>query len=254
MPSHPSHVLVAAALACAASTALAQATVKEDGQWRSALGAALSSSSGNTNASSLTLNGDAVRATARNKWTVGGSLLYARSEGITSGNQARLGTRYDWNVTPVWFTFAGADAERDPIAELSRRLSVSGGLGHRFINRPDRTFNVFGGVEVTDERYTLPRLVDDAVREEFRYGSFVLGEESTHVFSETLSGRQRLVVLPNMRNRGEYRVEFDSALSVTMTKTISLNVGFRVRHNSDPGPGVRDTDTLLTTGLSLKFE
>lgn len=254
MPRHLSHCLAAAVLASATSVAHAQATVKEDGQWRATLGAALSSSSGNTTASSITINGDAVRARTQDKWTISGNLLYARSEGDTSGNQIRLGTRYDWNLTPVWFTFTGANAERDPIAELARRLSLSGGLGYRFLNLPDKTFQVFGGVEVTDERYTLARFVDGATREEFRYGSFLLGEESTHTLSETLSGRQRLVMLPNMRNRGEYRLEFDAGLSVAINQSMSLNVGFSARHNSDPGPDIRQTDTLLTTGLSVKFD
>jgi hypothetical protein len=30
-----------------------------------------------------------------------------------------------------------------------------------------------------------------------------LGEESTHKFSETTSAKQRLVLVPNLKNRGE---------------------------------------------------
>lgn len=250
-----SRSIALALLACVPAAALAQATVKEDGRWRAALGAALSSSSGNTNASSVTVNGDAVRARPEDQWRIYGDMLYAKSEGTTSGNQFRLGTRYDWNFTPVWFTFAGANGQRDPIAELSRRLSVSGGLGYRFLNIPDdKTFNVFGGVEYTDDRYTAPREVDGAMRREFSYASFLFGEESTHTFSESLSARQRFVVFPNMRDRGEFRAEFDAGLSVAMTKSMSLNVGFVARHDSDPAAGLEETDTLLTTGVSVKFD
>jgi len=250
----PPRFAAAATLALACSTAFAQATVKEDGRWRAALGAALSSSGGNTNASSITLNGDAVRARPHDTWRIFGNLLYAKNEGTTSGNQFRLGTRYDWNFTPVWFTFAGANLERDPIAELSRRTSVSTGLGYRVLNLPDKTFNVFGGVELTADRYTAPRMVDGAMRERFRYGSFLFGEESTHSFSESLSANQRFAVFPNMRDRGEFRAEFDASLQVAMTRSMSLNVGFVVRHNSDPGVGLKETDTLLTTGISVKFD
>ena len=246
--------IAAALLAVVSSPLFAQATVKEDGKWRSALGAAFSSSSGNTEATSLTLSGDLVRARTQDKWRIFGDMLFAKSEGTTSGNQVRLGTRYDWNFTPVWFTFAGANAERDPIAELSRRMSLSGGLGYRFLNLPDKTFSVFGGVQLTDDRYTAPRYIDGGTRDAYRYGSFLLGEESTHTFSESLTARQRFVVFPSMRNRGEFRAEFDGALQVAMTQSLSLNVGFTVRHESDPGPGIDTTDTLLTTGISVKFD
>ena len=246
--------IAAALLAAASSSLFAQATVKEDGKWRSALGAAFSSSSGNTEATSLTLNGDLVRARTQDKWRIFGDMLFAKSEGTTSGNQIRLGTRYDWNLTPVWFTFAGANAERDPIAELSRRMSLSGGLGYRFLNLPDKTFSVFGGVQLTDDRYTAARYVDGATREAYRYGSFVLGEESTHSFTESVTAQQRFVVFPSMRNRGEFRAEFDGKLSVAMTQSMSLNVGFVLRHESDPGPGIETTDTLLTTGIAVKFD
>lgn len=251
-----SPALAAVVLASASCGALAQATatVKEDGRWHVALGAAATNSTGNTTAGSITLSGDAARATERDKWVISGNLLYARSEGETSGNQAHLETRYDWNLTPVWFTYTGAAADRDPLAELARRVSVNGGAGYRIIKRPERSFNVFGGLAYTDEAYTAPRLIDGESRERFNYASLMFGEDSTHAFSDTVTARQRLVVLPNLRDRSEYRVEFEAALAVAMSKTISLNVGFTARHDSAPGPGVKSTDTLLTTGLSVKFD
>ena len=43
-------------------------------------------------------------------------------------------------------------------------------------------------------------------------------------------------------------------LSVAMSKTMNLNVGMALAHNSDPGVGRKATDTLLTTGVSVKFD
>ncbi|MBL0089057.1 MAG: DUF481 domain-containing protein [Ideonella sp.] len=39
-----------------------------------------------------------------------------------------------------------------------------------------------------------------------------------------------------------------------MTKTMNLNVGMSMNYNSEPGAGRKSTDTLLTTGVSMKFE
>ncbi len=256
MPQHLPSTLAAAVLATASCAALAQATatVKEDGRWHAALGAAASNSSGNTNASSVSLSGDAVRASEDDKWRITGNLLYAKSEGEVSGNQAHLESRYDWNLTPVWFGYAGGGGDRDPLAELAHRLSVNGGVGYHFIRRPDRTFDVFGGLAYTQEAYTAPRVVDDESRDRFSYASLMIGEESTHAFSETVSARQRLVVLPNLRDRGQFRLQFEAALSVAVNKRLSLNVGLTARRDSDPGADVKSTDTLLTTGLSVRFD
>jgi putative salt-induced outer membrane protein len=45
----------------------------------------------------------------------------------------------------------------------------------------------------------------------------------------------------------------DAGIAVSMTKTLSLKVGFQVRHNSTVLPGIYKTDTLATTNLVYKF-
>ena len=84
--------------------------------------------------------------------------------------------------------------------------------------------------------------------------SLLLGEESTHKLSDTTSFKQRLTLVPNLKNSGEFRSNWDAGLAVAMSKTMNLNVGFSFAHNSDPGPGRKSTDTLLTTGISVKFD
>jgi len=44
-------------------------------------------------------------------------------------------------------------------------------------------------------------------------------------------------------------VQDDLALSVNMTSTFALAVGFGVRYNSDPPPLAESTDTLTTVNL-----
>jgi hypothetical protein len=78
-----------------AGLAHAQATVKPDGQFRATVGVGASFPSGDTESSNLSLNADAVRATAQDKLSLYGMALYPRSAGVTTGEQARLGGRYD---------------------------------------------------------------------------------------------------------------------------------------------------------------
>ena len=122
---------LALALIAAPGLALAQAqaTIKPDGEFRYALGAGASYASGNSDASSVNLSGDIVRATADSKWQFGGKALWGRTDGITTAENAELITQYDRDFTPLWFSFGKADVLRDRLANLSSRTSLFGGVG-----------------------------------------------------------------------------------------------------------------------------
>lgn len=247
-------VSIIALAASACTLALAQATVKRDGQFRAALGLGASMSSGNTDATNLSLTGDAVRVTDQNKISLYGNAQYARSEGVTTSEQVRLGGRYDHNIGSAYFAFGGLDFERNKFSNLKLRSQLSGGLGWHVVKSPTTTFDVFGGLSHTSDDYFNPTVIDGQSRGSYDYMGLLLGEESTHKLSETTSAKQRLALVPNLKSNGEFRANWDAGLAVAMSKALSLNVGVSVAHNSDPGPGRKSTDTLLTTGISVKFD
>ncbi|MES2714944.1 MAG: DUF481 domain-containing protein [Pseudomonadota bacterium] len=238
----------------AATTAQAQATVKTDGQFRAALGLGASLASGNTKATNLSLTGDAVRATEQNKLSLYGNLQYARSGGVTTADQLRLGARYDHNLSASLFAFGGLDLERNKFANLNLRSQLSAGLGWHVIKAPNTTFDLFGGLAHVSDTYKTAMLIDGSTRDSYSHMSLLLGEESTHKLSDTTSFKQRLTLVPNLKNSGEFRANWDAGLAVAMSKTMNLNVGLSAAHNSEPGPGRKSTDTLLTTGISVKFD
>jgi putative salt-induced outer membrane protein YdiY len=82
----------------------------------------------------------------------------------------------------------------------------------------------------------------------------LLGEESTHRFTDTTSFRQRFVVYPNLTDSGELRTTFDAGVAVAINKTMSLTVTLSHRYNSDPGAGLSKDDTSLVAGVSAKFD
>jgi len=247
-------LVCAATLLATAGLANAQATVKPDGQMRSSIGLGAAFTSGNTKSSNLTLNGEAVRATANDKTTLFGNAQYARSGGVTTADQVRLGGRHDYNLGPVWFAFGGLDFERNKFANLKLRSQLSGGLGYHALKTPDTTWDLFAGLGLASDKFVAATLIDGATRSSYSYTSLLLAEESTHKLSDTTSAKQRLAIYPNLKNSGEFRATWDAGLAVAMSKVMNLNVGFSVVHNSEPGLGRKATDTLLTTGVSVKFD
>lgn len=237
-----------------AGLAHSQATVKPDGQWRAVIGLGASASSGNTTSTNVSLTGDAVRATDQDKLTAYANALYARSEGVTTGEQMRLGGRYDYNLNADWFGFGGLDFERNKLSNIKLRSMGTVGLGYHAIKTPQTVWDLFAGVGYTADSYTEPTLIDGATRTSYGYPSLLLAQESTHKLSESTSAKQRLAVYPNLRNTGEYRATWDAGLAVAMSKTMNLTVGLGVSYNSEPGVGRKTTDTLLTTGVSVRFD
>lgn len=249
------HALAAAlVLGLNAAAASAQPVPKPDGRWRVWLNTGLTHASGNTRASTLTFKGDFVRATTEDKWTLYGEGLRASSEGETSGNRVRLGARHDWYLSARLFSFASLDAERDVVAELDRRLAIGAGLGLKLAESDDLRASVFGGLTHTADRYSVPREVDGETITRRDRPTLLLGEESSHKLTSSTSANQRLVLNTDLDRGGAWRAQWDANVAVAINESISLTVGLNLRHDSAPPAGLKSTDTLLTTGIAMKFE
>ncbi len=245
--------IVTLTLLCAGA-AQAQTTLKMDGVWRGSVGAGASVSSGNSKSTSVNFSGEMVRLSKADKTRVYATSLYGKNNGVESANLIRAGGRYDYDFTPTVFGFGGIDLERDKIANLKFRVAPGVGLGYHLIKTDATTFDVFAGVGYVKDTFYRPVLVGGSVRDSYGRAELLVGEESTHKLSESTSFRQRLVVYPNLDDRGEYRAVFDSGLAVAMSSRLSLTLGLVSRYNSDPGPGVKKTDTLFVTGIAAKIE
>jgi len=244
-------LLVAAALPVAA---LAEATVKPDGRFRYALGAGGSHASGNTSATSLNLDADGVRATADSRWRFGTRAAWSRENGTTSAEQVAAGTRYELDFTPAWFGFGDADFLRDRFANISARFGGHGGVGRHLVRTDRTTFDVFVGAGYVRDRYVDPAVVDGQSRASYGRIEALVGEESSHRWTDTTSFRQKLTFYPSLRSGGGFRTVFDSGLEVAMTPLLSLKVGVSHRYDSDPGEGFKKNDTLFTTGIAVRID
>jgi len=238
----------------AAGLAQAQPTVKPDGQFRAVFGLGASLASGNTEANNLSFTFDGVRATATGKTTLYARGNYASTDGETTAEQWRLGGRHDHVLSAATFTFGGLDLEQNKFTNLRLRGQLNGGLGWHVVRSQQTTFNVLAGAGYTSDSYYEAMLIDGAVRSSYDYANLLLREESTHQLTESTSAQQRLTVTPNVSQWGEYRANWDGSLAVAINKTMNLTVGLSLAYNSEPGPGRQTTDTLFTTGISVKFD
>jgi len=233
----------------AAGSATAQTVAKPDGAWRGALGANVSSASGNNQSLNAGLNADAVRQREHDKLVGAVQSLYGRREtdGVRelTASRFRASARYDRDISDLTYGFAGYDLEKNKLNDLKWRHSPSVGAGLHLRKTATFTFDVFAGYSYNRETlYT-------GTRRSFNEG--LLGEETTHKFSDSTSFRQRLTLFPNLTDSGEYRVVFDAGLLTQLVDHWNLTVNLAARYQSNPPPGVQKSDTLLFTGLQYSW-
>lgn len=221
--------------------------------WRWELGLGASVSSGNTESSSATFNADGVRLNAHGKWTVNGRVLYAKDAVKTTAEQMAADSRYDHNLTTLVFLFGQVGGLRDRPANIDLRVTAGGGAGYHVIETPETTFDVTTGLGYSEDRYNHPTVVDDETRTSMGRIELLLGENSTHRLTDTTNFKQQLALSPALDGSG-LRAEWKAGLAVAMTAKLKLSVNASVRYNSDPGTGLKETDTLLVTGVQLTLD
>lgn len=243
-----------AVLGFACATALHAQPAPPDGQWRGELGLSGSLAAGNTESASFAVKLDATRARLGDKWSIYGTSLYGKRRVATgdekTADNARLGTRYDNDFTPTVFGFGLAEAETDRLANLDYRTTLGLGVGYHLVKTEEHSFDVIGGLAFTHSKYDPDLAVPAASG---RNTELLLGEESSHKLSETVSLKQKLAVYPSIDNSGEFRSVFDASLVVGLTSRLSLQVGVQNKYTSEVPLGVKKSDTLLLTGLNVRF-
>jgi putative salt-induced outer membrane protein len=237
-----------------AGGAFAQATVKDDGQWRSAMGMSLAATSGGSKSTVFSALGDAVRATKQDKWALYANAMYGKAgtPATKNADNLRLGTKYDWNLSPQMYAFGLGELQRDSIVNLSSRLTVGGGLGYKVVNTDALKFDIFGGLGYVTSRYSLAQVVAGQSRTSYSNPTALLGEESIHKLGQSTTFKQRLVLFPNLGKGGKVNAQWDAGISVAATAAMNLTAGLTIK--KDGNVAGSKTDSMFTTGVSVKFE
>jgi len=246
----------AAAAACL-FTAVAAAQTTTDDRWRGTAGASLSATSGNTDSTAAQFTAEAVRASVTHKFTLGGSMHYARNTTtdvpVTTANKWALSGRYDQNFEPRVFGFTKLDLEGDKLSDLSLRTAVAGGIGYKMIDTERTNFDLLGGLGHSTDRYSSPQTIDGEIGTRFSRASLFFSEESSHQLTETVSFKQRLELYPGLSGNHASLAKFKADLAVALNGWLSLTVGLTETHNSKPPAGFKKDDLGLFTGINMKF-
>ncbi|MDX2034641.1 MAG: DUF481 domain-containing protein [Blastocatellia bacterium] len=217
--------------------------------WNGGLDFGYSLTTGNTRTNNLALGSNLNRVTRRDKTSLYAAYINAKNKtkGVTetTANAIRGGGRYEIGISNRMTAFGFADFEYNQIQLLDLRSVLGGGLGYYAVRNERTQLQVFGGASWNRENF--------ATGLNRNSGEVLLGEDLTVKLSDRVLFRERLQFFPNMTDRGEYRVTFDSSLSTKLTSWLSWNVTASNRYITNPVPGAKNNDLLLTTGVGVAF-
>ncbi len=218
--------------------------------WTGFLDIGISQARGNASTSNLATSASAIRATTRDKIAVGFTSLYATATtpeqvSVTTANAVRGGVKYELNLTPRIFTFASADLEYDEFQKLDLRFAPAWGLGHHVWKADRGFFDWQAGASLNREFFStgLKRTS----------GEVLLGQEFLYRLTQRMNFREKMLLFPNVSDRGDYRVNLDLSADAALWRWFGWHITLSDRLLSAPVPGRKKNDVLLTTGFRLTF-
>jgi putative salt-induced outer membrane protein YdiY len=223
--------------------------------WSGILDTGLSVTRGNSAMLAYSLSAKAARVTTRDKISVFSTAVYASDDTTppsrTTAHAIRGGIRGDFNVSDRVFVFGFTDFEYDQFQDLDLRNVLGGGVGYHVIKTKNTTFDVFGGGDYEQEYFSAtPAFPTGLTR---KTGEVVLGEEVDSKLNGRTTLSEKFSLFPNVSDTGSYRFQFDATAATKMKAWLSWQITYSDRYLSNPLPGLKKNDMLLSTGLRLTF-
>lgn len=209
------------------------------------VGAKVDGQSGNSNKlasefTTLTM----VRADL-NEYLAAGKYRYGESRHVKDTHEGNAHLRYArgfsaWSAGESFYQI-----EFNEFKKLKRRDLIGGGL-RTVLSRQDANV-LYLGTGLFYEHEDFEDVTDEQTVRGNLYLSFVRS------FNSHVSGTLIAYYQPSLNGFGDTRAQVDSGLQVKLVERLALTVEFDLQHDSQPAPGVKQTDTSYMMGLAYAY-
>lgn len=211
------------------------------------VGFALTRGNSETKNLSLAFTGD--RKGNHDEITMYANTVYATNDapGATPGVTANVtqgGARYSHDLTSRIFAFGSADFQSDALQALNLRSILGGGLGLHAIKTSQTTLDLFAGANYTRESF---------VGMNMNFAALTLGEELTRKLGGSTVLTEKGYFYPDLNQTGQYLATFNFGTVTKLSKWLGWQNAFGDIYVTNPPPGKKTNDLLLTTGLNIAF-
>ncbi len=228
---------VVASILCAAAFPAAAS------DWSGTVDLGASSSSGNSEVTTVTGASKLVRDGQNWRNTFKADLAYAEDQSVKSTERYAASFKTDLKLDSSWFLFAVADGALDEFGGVRKRASGALGVGKGFFRTKAGSFleaEIGAGIRYQEDQAGFDE--DEAIGRFALTSEFVLNDGVVFAQSINVEGGDTNIATIS-----------DSALRFDIMKGVFAKLGFNLQHNSDVPAGTEKTDTLTTFSVGYKF-
>lgn len=242
--------------------------------WNFLLGVSFLSVSGNANALTGKLSGQAEGKFGQWGTKIGAGAVYGQTYATTPSDKqvtalnANVAARGQRQLSTMFNAYVATGALTDRVAKIAAqgygeagaglvwfenidgdyvKSKLTTDLGFRYTRESRAQFLVNGKSVLDDGQSAYQYLEDIDIYAIALKGGFRYAITKTAVFTEDLE------VLPDVVNSSNLRVTSVSALSAQVDKGIALSLGFKARYIGAPATGAKPLDTELSAGVTWAF-
>lgn len=208
--------------------------------WRGSVFASANLTTGNTDTSDVSVGAKVTSTVGAWNQRINLAYEFGEANGTTSKNEIYSLYEVNRDFTERFYGFALVRGQKDFVNNTSD-VYLSFGPGYRIVNQRDFTWRVQAGpgYRVSTSGGVVPDFDEAGVsassRIFYRMNSSVFFTNDTDVI---------------WSNNGT-QITNDAGMNVALSGPLSLRVGVKTDYDSNPAPGLKDTDT--TTGVALVY-
>jgi putative salt-induced outer membrane protein YdiY len=177
------------------------------------------------------------------------STLFAKSQDAQgnqlSTNNVSSGIRQDFKITDKNFWFLLAQLDHASTQSLDLRQTYGAGLGRDLLRRSNMELQALGGVTYVREHFQGQVFNRNA--------EALAGEKFSWKMTNWLSLDHALSFYPNLTDGGNYRFDTMTGLNTKITRHWSFSTSYGDHYLSNPLPGHRKNEVIITTGVGVSF-
>lgn len=221
-------------------------------KWSGSLQAGAIVTRGNSYSDAVTIAADAQRRSEQNRLTLKGGYNYGTEKVVgettsqTTIENWNGSGKYDYFLTPKWYLYANAKAEKDRIANLDLRFSPGVGVGYQWLESSVANFNTEAGPAWVYERYTNPNVTRE-------YVALRLAYHYDRTLNESVKFIHNVEYLPSVEDTRRYLVNADAGLRVSLTGNFFTEIKVVLGYNSEPAEGKQNSDVKYVANVGWRF-
>lgn len=213
--------------------------------WKQRLEAGAQVRSGNTDSTEITIGYQAHRDSTRSELTADVEAAYGELEGERTAQQAHGTGRFDWLHTKRFFTFYLVSLEHDALEDLDLRAQELAGVGYKVIRTLQTVVQGDIGFGVREELFEGGGLEVEPIGR--------IGARWTQKVGLASEFAMSAAFLPDLIERGAYRMEGKATLSTPIINRFLLRLSLIDSYDSNPQPGIEHNDVTLLSSIAWTF-